>query len=351
MSGRRWFWTVVILGVAAFAVFWWRRATVPSTPASGSSTKLEITVIGGFAFVPSPDRHLEIAYLEDFVLRNDTNGNGVMDPTEPVAFDDVNGNGVKDANEHDTCNIDQIGTELKITRGTIDVSEPVGKQVPAEFNLDKAVVTFPALEAANIALSGGPATWPPSPDVPANTDDEPQWKNHVPILRQHHGGTINPNWRNMVNGRLVLRGGDIKSTFPSNPLLKKANFEFKANNQVKFKAAMTDKMIYTVDVPAGNVEILLSGGSEGFTRLVIKPQGNKVALQLKGKHATATPPALTSGTPLHDFCAFYQLLQPMPPPAEFLLPHYIPDAALLIAQNTSSGGAPTPGFFCPGDWF
>src|SRR5436190_10079639 len=71
------------------------------------TTKLQIEITGGFAYVApvSPDNHLEIAYLNDWVLRKDTNGNGVMDPTEPVEFDDLNGNGQQDAGEPDTCNV------------------------------------------------------------------------------------------------------------------------------------------------------------------------------------------------------------------------------------------------------
>ena len=349
MSGRRWLWILIVL-VAVLAVYWYTRSYVPGITTTSASTKLEITVIGGFAFVPTPaDRHLEIAYLNDFILRKDTNGNGTMEPNEPVEFVDTNGNGVRDPGERDTCNVDQIGTELKVTRGTISTSEPTSLPVPAsrEFNLDKAVVTFPALEGASLPLTIGKGPWPPSPDLPGNPDNEGDWKDMVPGLREYHSGTtINPNWRKMVNGRVVLRGGEIKATLPSSPIMKKAHFEFKANNVLKFKAAMTDKLIYTADVPAGEIEILLSGAAIGFTRLVIQPQGNKVELTLRGLHASSGQPM--PNMPLHDFCTFYQLLQPMPLPTDFLLPHYIP------AQKPPGSGPyamPSPGFFCDGNWF
>src|SRR5689334_17922492 len=97
-----WKWLVVVVSVLiVFALLWnqYCRDNVPPTD-------LEITVIGGFAFVPTlSDRHLEIAYLDDFVLRKDTNGNGEMDPDEPAIYEDTNGNGMQDANEPDTCHV------------------------------------------------------------------------------------------------------------------------------------------------------------------------------------------------------------------------------------------------------
>ena len=328
MSGSKWLALLIVVGVLLLAIFWYRGKN-PSV--SASATKLQIEITGGFAYVAptGSDNHLEIAYLNDWTHRKDLDGDGV---------DEV------------VCDVNQIGTELKVTRGTIVGHEPAGQALPLsrEFNLDKAVVKFPALETANIPLTiGRGAAWPPTPNTPANPDAEADWKDMVPALKAYHAGTtINPNWRTMVNGRVVLPGGHIKATVPSSPIFKKAHFEFKADNAVKFKTALTDKTIYNVDVPGPTVEIQISGATSGFTKLVIQPQGNRVELTLRGLHdmASSIP---GNGSPLKDFCTFYQLLQPMPAEKDFLTPHYI-EAANATVQ---AGGKPTPGFFCSGDWF
>lgn len=343
--GRRWLQVMVVVAMPLAALGCQSSCRQPV-----KSTQLEITIIGGFAFVPTlADRRLEIAYLNDWALRTDTDKDGIMEAGEPPIYVDRNKNGVQDSDEPDTCNVDQIGTEFKITRGSISVSEPTNLTVPAarEFDLDKAIVTFPALEAANLPLTINRGTWPPSPNMPPNPDDEAHWKDMVPSLKDYHAGsTINPNWRNMVNGRVSLRGGTIKAAVPSSPILKRAHFDFRNPGGQQFKAATTDKLIYTVDVPAGEVEILLNPPAMGFSRIVIQPQGNRVELTLRGKHGSSAQPA--PGMPLHDFCAFYQLLQPMPPPEQFLLPHYVPAPPL---PGNNQAAMPSPGWFCPGDWF
>jgi hypothetical protein len=271
-----------------------------------------------------------------------------MDPTEPAVFDDLNHNGVRDANEPDTCNVDQIGTQLIVDRGVVESSVGGATVVVGQpQDIDKAVIRFPALETANIPLTidKGP-TWPPTPATPGNPDNEADWKDMVPTLRSYHGGTINPNWQSIVNGRIVLPGGNIKATLPSNSLFKKAHFEFKASNALKFKAAMTDKMIYTVDVPGPTVELQVTGATSGLTKLVLQPQGNRVVLFLRGRHNMSVP---GDQAPLKDFCTFYQLLQPMPDPKDFLTPTYI--AATPATPPPPGTQKPSPGFFCSGDWF
>jgi len=346
MSGKRFLALLVVVGMVGLALWLYRGER--TTMVTSSSTKLQIEITGGFAFVaPTTGNKLEIAYLDDWVLRKDTNGNGVMDPTEPAIFDDLNQNGVQDANEPDTCNVDQMGTDLIVERGIVDSS--VGKTVIVgqPEDLDKAVIRFPALETANIprTIDRGTA-WPPTPPTPGNPDQEADWKDMVPSLRSYHGGTINPSWQTMVNGRIVLPGGNIKATIPSNPVFKKAHFEFKDKNALKFKAAMTDKVIYTVDVPGSTVELQITGATSGLTKLVLKPQGNRVVLVLRGRHDTSIP---GHQAPLKDFCTFYQLLQPMPDPNDFLTPFYIEATPLTLPPPGSQ--KPSPGFFCPGEWF
>ena len=169
----------------------------------------------------------------------------------------------------------------------------------------------------------------------------------VPSLKEYHNGTtINPKWRDMVNGRMVLRGGKIKATIPSSPIMKRAYFEFKDKSGLKFKAASTDKLIYTVDVAASQIEMLFTDATIGLTKLIIKPQGNKVELTLRGKHDSSGQPA--ANMPLHDFCAFYELLEPRPDTSKWLLPYYIPAP---LPPGSSVNAMPSPGFFCNGDWF
>jgi hypothetical protein len=340
---------VGVTSVVLLAVAWYWRGG-PGVGPVAPTTKLVIEVSGGFAYVAptGSDNHLEIAYLNDFVLWNDANGNGTMEPNE-IEFDDLNNNGRRDPGEPDMCNVNQIGSELKVTKGTIISHDPSTQPLPAskEFNLDKAVVKFPALETANIPLTIGNLNWPPPAANPLNADVEAEWADMVPALLKHHTtSVIDPNWRTMVNGRVVLPGGLIKAAIPSSPIFKKARFDFKANHSSKFKAAMTDRTKYTVDVPAGTVEIQLSGAANGFTRLVIQPQGNTVELTLRGMHdmGSSIP---GDGAPLKDFCAFYQLMQPRPDKKEFLVPHYIAAAG----GTGGGGGLPSPGFFCPGEWF
>lgn len=350
MNGRKWMLMVVagvvVAGVVLLIARWYRGGSV----VAGPSTKLQIEINGGFAYVAptGTDNRLEVAYLNDFVQWNDANSNGTMEPEE-IEFDDLNGNGRRDPGEPDTCNVNQIGTQLKVTKGTIITHDPSTQPLPAsrEFDLDKAVVKFPALESANIPLTINAPNWPPPAANPLNPDNEAEWADMVPaLLRTHPGKTIDPNWRMMVNGRVVLPGGSIKATLPSSPLFKKARFDFHKDHAPQFKAAMTDKTIYTVDVPSATVEILLGGAASGFTRLVIQPQGNRVELMLRGMHdmGSAIP---GDGAPLKDFCAFYQLIQPKVPGKEFLVPHYIAPPG----GSGGGGGLPTPGFFCPGDWF
>lgn len=309
--------------------YWWPR---------GPKTTLHIEFSGGFAYV-SPtgnDNHLNIAYLNDWVHREDIDGDGVLD---------------------EVCNVPQVGTELKVIKGTIVASEPTSLAVPParEFDLDKATVRFPAVETANQALTIVRDKWMGPPTGPTDPDKPEHWKNlkWIPSLKEFHANTtINPSWPTMVNGRVELRGGELIATTPSNPRFKKANLDFRQGTQSKNSVAATDKTIYeiqipTADLPGGNIEIVLTGATSGFTKLVIKPQGNRVELTVKGEHDMNPIPA--SGSPLRDFCTFYQLVQPRPPAKEWLMPYYI--AATSTPNYPTGSGSPSPGFFCPGDWF
>ena len=330
MSARRWMYSVaVVIPLALLVYYVWPRTLAPKT-------RLQIEITGGFAYVPPTpgDNHLNIAYLNDWVHNEDITGDGVPD---------------------EVCNVPQVGTELKLTRGDIVSWEPSSKPLPPsrEFDLDKAVVRFPAVEAANQALTIDRDPWTGPPPGPGDPDNPDHWKNlkWVPGLKEYHAGTtIHPDWPKMVNGRVELRGGEITATTPSNPVFKKAKFDFREGAVSKHKVSVTDKTIYGIELPTaslpdGNIELVLTDAASGFTKLVIKPQGNKVEFTLRGLHAMGG--MLGDGEPLKDFCTFYQLLQPMPPATKFLVPYYI-----KATMPPGSGyGAPSPGFFCNGDWF
>lgn len=331
MTGRlAWVGALVVFGLALG--LWWSR-----DPQPGPSTELVIEITGGFAYVPTPaDNLLEIAYLNDTQLREDV---------------DTNGDGVTDKPNELVCDVDQIGTELMVLRGDIVVALPAPAPATRIFNLDGAVVTFPKLDNASIPLTITRKAWPPNPMKPVNVKDETRWNDlqYVPKITDHlTNKTLRPTWRNEVNGRVVLKGGAIWGTIPSDPTAQRAEFDFKIGGVLRGTAASTDKTIYKVTVPDDEIEILFSGSVHGFQRLVLKPTATNepVRLRLRGLHAMSTGASLADGQELTDFCAFNALLQPLPKSPEFLRVYYkAPPAA-------SAGGAqPSPGFFCDGNWF
>lgn len=314
---------------------------------TGPQLTLTIEVTGGFAYVtPNPgDNHLNIAYLDSWTHEAD------LDPAQP---------GLEMA-----CEVRQIGTEMKLIVGDIVDHEPKAKPLPPtrEFDLDKAVVQFPAVEAANLPLSLNRTKFTDPPYEPADTEQPAEWKKNlkwIPSIKEHHAGSaIRPDWQDVVNGRMQLRGGEMVAMTPTNPKFKKAKLDFKQRGTSRVKTSATDKSIYTVQIPmsglpGGNLEITLSNAKSGFTKLVIKPQGNKVELQLTGLHDMGAPD-LDDGDPLTDFCAFYQLLHPMPDATDFLVPHFVKAPSVSsTAPNTNAftaGGQPSPGLFCVPDWF
>jgi len=311
---RRWWWLVLI----ALLVIGWLlyRPTAP-TPRVTASTDLQIEIYGGFAYVPTrPDNRLEIAYLED------TNVPG--------------------------CVVHQLGVDLMVVGGTI--VEPANPPATKMFDLESAVVTFPDLESANLPLTANRGPRPGSPYHPANPNNPPEWEDlqWVPgISPDVPNSSLNPDWRTLVDGRIVLRGGTIKGLLPSDVVVKDSIFEFRKGAAPVYSQAITDRTNYTVKVPSDRVTMLLSNAKSGVTRIVVTPAANQpVSLKLIGRHAAQTPGSLPPGTPIPDFCAFYQLLQPVPPPSDWLIPHLASPA-----PGPGNLGKPSPGPFCPGDWF
>jgi hypothetical protein len=177
---------------------------------------------------------------------------------------------------------------------------------------------------------GNPAHWEDLTFVPS-------------LTAEHENTTINRDWRMMVNGRLLLRGGTLKGMPPSFNRVRNDGFDFKESGTSKFEQAVTDRVLYVVDVPGPNIEIELSEAESGLTRIVIAPAapGQAVRLRLAGLH-DPNMGGFVTGAELKDHCAFYSLLQPIPPPEKWLRPHHVP--------GTGPFGT-TPGYFCPGDWF
>lgn len=329
---------VGVIGLLLAIGLWWIKTHPPNPiPPPTAITKLVIEVSGGFAYVPTPAQNkLEIAYFNDISLQEDSDNDGDVDANDAVV-----------------CDVDQIGTELMVLRGDIIDSDP--KPAPADrvFNLDAAVVEFPKLNGATSPVSFSRTPWPANPIKPANPGVEGDWQDlqFVPSIKDHHPGkTIMPTWRDekFVNGRVVLKGGKIVGTFPSDPMVQKTNIEFKLAGTSLGSVGLTDKTVYSVDVPDDKIEIVFTGSKYGFRRVVIAPQGNQpVRLRLRGLHAMGSAATLANGDELKDFCSFYALLQPRPKSADWLRLHYIAPASTMA----SNSGQPSPGFFCGGDWF
>jgi hypothetical protein len=213
MSAVKWILMVVLLIIIVIAVWWVLQP----------KTILEIEMTGGFAYItPQPsatDNHVDVAYLNSWKYTED------IDPA--TAGDEV------------ICDVHQIGTELKIVTGTIVGFDPPTFVIPAsrEFDMDKAVVTFSALEAItqNVSLNRSNG-WPPTPTEPANPGNDPDWENlkWVPSLTEYFSTqtpphTLDPNWPSLVNGRMRLRGGVLKAAYPTNSRFRKDRLNFKKN--------------------------------------------------------------------------------------------------------------------------
>jgi hypothetical protein len=319
--------------VAAIALGSWSFASPPR-----ATTRLIIEISGGFAYVPDPgNQHLHVAYLEDVFVPPDTDTNHDM---------------VIDANDEPVCDVKQIGTELMVVRGTITDSRPTtpGNRT---YNLKGAKVTFPDLN--------GPApTFVRTLPTPTNVTAPAAWTDvqFVPSIKEFHAGNsrIIPLWRTKVNGFITLRGGAFVGAVPTDPLVASTYFEFKQNGVLKGTSAVTDKIIYTVDVPEDHVEIRFSGSSYGFSRLTIAPTapGMPVRLRLRGLHSMGSAASYANGDEIKDFCAFYSLFKASPTAPE-PTPMSSSSRLKMFLVNTTpplaSGGQPSPGFFCDGIWF
>ena len=312
-------WLLLLLVGIVVALVWWTTSQEDSASRSQAGrTTLEIEFDGGFAFVAPPsDNHLEIGFPAN--------------PNLPY------------------CNIEPLATHLVIVSGNL--VEPSALPAGGLFDLTGAVVQLPALESANLPLAANRPPGRPNPNKPKNPDDVKEWESLqwiVNITGEHTATTLNPSWRSLVNGRVVLRGGTLKGLQPSDVVVSSGMFEFRNSAGPVFQQAMTDKAHYSVDVPDAHVEMLLEGAKSGLRKIVVAPigAGAPVVLKLMGSHQS-TPAELPIGAPVDDFCVFYPLLQPVPNPGDWLKPVYIGKAV----EAGPPGASPNPGPFCPPTFF
>jgi hypothetical protein len=297
------------------------------------STKLEIEITGGFAFVASPSQKmLEVAYLNDVEM---------TDPDGSVS-----------------CSVKQIGTELIVVRGGITEAEPPAPE-DGIFNLSGWVVNFPALDKAKIDFDGFRESGLPSPLVAGTGSWESQ--KYVPSIKDHHPGLkIKKDWQSLVSGWVVLKGGRIVGAVPTDPLMQHATFDYQLAGTSIAKTSITDKMIYTVNVPGEGIEVVFTNRkTQDSKRLVLAaPAKDKpVRLILRGLHSMPMTASYATRIELADYCAFYSLLDggaAIPKNKRLRLFYESPSPTQIASFAPQSLGGnpaqPSPGFYCSGDW-
>ena len=325
-------WLLLLLIVLTAFLAWYCRPKPPT-----STIRLELESFGGFAYVHTPSEHkVEIAYLKDALVQE-------PDPA---------------TNQPRTvCEVDQLGVDLLVVSGVIESTPAPANRM---FDLAGAVVTFPDLEAHATTLVVNRGNRPTAaPFGPANPGNVADWADlkfvpgtiYAQSTTDYPASSLNPNWRSLVDGRVVLTHGEITAINPSDVAVRDSIFEFKSNSgtQAAFKQAMTDRTVFRADVPADRIVIHLTGATETKVNpIIIRPvtPGRPVKLKLIGRHVHQTPPVLPVNAAVEHYCAFYQLLQPIPQAKDQLIPYLFsgPPAA-------SAGGQPSPGALCPPDWF
>jgi hypothetical protein len=296
----------------------------PVKKVAPSMIRLEIVIDGGFAYIPSGTNTLNVAYLNDFKYT----GANDADPATPASTV--------------FCDVKQMGTELEVTGGTVVVPGPT----QTKFDVTGASISFPVLNASTATLSANRPARPSSPFKPANPANAAEWADlrFIASLRAEHGAKLNPKWRFLVNGVMVLKGGTLKGQKPVR--FAGHTFDFRRGPESQFVQSMTDRTLYTVDVVAEQIEIELDSDS-GDQKIVVKPTPGPtrmVRLSLTGLHDKNA--VLAEGGELKEHCTFYQLFDPVPQPTSWLRPRVMAqDAATRVLIPHS------PGFFCPGEWF
>lgn len=313
-SRRMWF---LMIGAAASAAVAACGGSSGPTSSPGSAvpatTRVEMVVKGGFAYVYE-NQQLDIAYL------NSTTG---------------------------PCTVTQVGHRLRVTDGQITSPNPPATK---EFDLQGTVVSFPAMKPDGSVTALGVGR-PNTPFHPVNPGSEPSWRDlkWVPYVRPNYSGSVNENWRTLpvVDGRMVLTDGKITGGQPGDLGATNGMYRFqRASDTLTFDQAITDRTLYSVQLPGSQVVINLTKGGT-TTQVVIVPPGagQPVKLALVGLHDNS--PATPS---IAHFCAFYELMDPVPPMSQRLIPTFINPTTGLPCTGTTTCG-PDPGAFCPGEWF
>jgi hypothetical protein len=327
---RRYVWILVIILVFGIAIWMYvlrQGSSVPSNPTT-STIALDMVAQGGFVFVNTPADHKEeIGFMKEW--------------TAP------------------SCTVPHLDTTLVVDKGT--VTDPPGAPPSPSYTITGAEVTIAdSTPSANQAMMVVGLGKPSAPFYPSSTDTDDGWKNMEWVPNVSANGPSNrlaSDWRTKVNGRFVLTNGTLQGGQPSDVAAKHGTWEFKSTNQpttVAFKQAITDRVRYHVDLPDADVVLKLSGAPSGTpASITIRPSGGKVSLVLMGGHPSTAPPSIPVGARIDHFCAFYQLMDPVPAPGDWLYPHF---AGLNPGTQvqTGSGSGPSsanPGFYCPGDSF
>ena len=285
------------------------------------TTALEFETRGGFAYVQTPPQNMvEVAYLK---------------PTNV-----------------DGCTVPQPGTNLNIIRGVIVTVEPAS--IPSStnsFDVGGATITLPPGESTGGPISTKPGH-PPSPNHPSDSNSETDWADTrwIPYVSPDYPtSSLNPNWRTMVDGRLVLVGGRFTGASPSKVAARDLLWEFRdPDGDTPYQQSISDTGRYKAQIKGDSVTLTFTGARTGLTRLVVRPQvaGDPVVLQLEGMHDMSSTQPIQVGGKIDHFCAFYQLMQPVPPVSKQYLPYLIGEIGA-----TGSTGSGSPGYYCPGDSF
>jgi len=289
-------------------------------------TRLTLDAEGGFAYVKPPAAgggEVDIAFLKD-VHATDAAG------------------------EH-TCDVHQLGVRLFIASGVL--VQPATQPL-AGWDVANTTITFTPLDAKTsgplIAFRGQP---PPSPNQPADVNNDVSWQDLVWVAsvdNSYSANKLSSTWLDKVSGRVQLTRGVLLAHHPTDPLVQKGTWELKnaRGNPPSFTQAMTDATEYTVDVPGDTVTITLANASgQTPSSIVVKADSvhHEVKLKLVGVHDDP-PSTIPVDAPLTHYCAFFQLLDPVPDATAWLMPHWKGDAL------TPGGmGQASPGGVCPGD--
>ena len=203
------------------------------------------------------------------------------------------------------------------------------------FDLAGATVTFPDLEANAKTLVVNRGNRPTSaPFGPANPSDIAEWVDVKWVPGTTYGqstsdyptSSLNPNWRDLVDGRVVLTHGEITATNPSDVAVKDSDFRVQVQQRYESSLqAGNDRPHLLQSRRARRIEssFISRRHQDQESRSSLRPlsPGRAVKLKLIGRHVHQTPPVLPFNAAVEHYCAFYQLLQPVPPAKDQLIPH------------------------------